>query len=79
MECAVKIKSRHRVVPSGGPVDSDVEVDPDGEALLPVVIILVETPGASGMNSCLMTGQRGSFVKKLVCSPSTQDMTALLK
>jgi hypothetical protein len=28
--------------------DSDVEVPPDGEALFPVVIILVSIPGASG-------------------------------
>lgn len=35
------------MVPSGGPVDSDVEVQhPYGEALLPVVISLVRTPGA---------------------------------
>jgi hypothetical protein len=26
------IKARHRVVLSGGPVDSDMEVHPDGEA-----------------------------------------------
>jgi hypothetical protein len=40
-----KIKARHRVVPSRGPVDSDEEVHPDGQALLPVVLILVDTPG----------------------------------
>jgi hypothetical protein len=28
--------------------DSDVEVHPDGEALFPVVIILVSMPGVSG-------------------------------
>ncbi len=34
------------MVSSGAPVDSDVEVHPYGEALLPVVIILVNTPSA---------------------------------
>ena len=43
---ACKKKGSHRVVSSGAPVDSDVEVHPYGEALLPVVIILVSTPGA---------------------------------
>ena len=46
IESSVKIKGSRRVVLSGGPVDSDVEVHPYGEALLPVVIILVSTPGA---------------------------------
>ncbi len=68
------------MVPSGGPVDSDVEVHhPDGEALLPVVISLVRTPGALQLISCLMTCQRCSYVKKLVYSPSVKDVMALLK
>jgi hypothetical protein len=46
IESSVKIKGSRRVVLSGGPVDSDVEVHPDGEALLPVVFALVSTPGA---------------------------------
>jgi hypothetical protein len=47
IDSSVKVKGRYRVVPSGGPVDSDVEVHhPDGEALLPVVISLVRTAGA---------------------------------
>ena len=46
IESSVKIKGSRRIVPSGGPVDSDVEVHPYGEALLPVVFTLVGTPGA---------------------------------
>ena len=45
IESSVKIKGSRRVVPSGAPVDSDVEVHLDGEALLPVVFTLVSTPG----------------------------------
>lgn len=65
--------------PSGGPVDSDVELDPDGEGILPVVTILVSTPGALQAYSCFITEQKGSFVKKLVRSPSAKGIMALLK
>jgi hypothetical protein len=46
IESSVKIKGSRRVVPSGGPVDSVVEVHPYDEALLPVVFTLISTPGA---------------------------------
>ena len=41
IECVAEIKGSHRVVSSGGPGDSDVEVHPFSEALLSVVIMLV--------------------------------------
>jgi hypothetical protein len=46
IEPAPEIKGSHRVVSSGGPIDSDVEVHPYSEALLSVVIMLVGTLGA---------------------------------
>jgi hypothetical protein len=46
IECAAEIKCSHRVVSSGSPVDSDVEVLPYSEDLLSVVIMLVSTLGA---------------------------------
>lgn len=62
---AVKIKGRHRVVPSGGPVDSDEEVHPDGEALLPVVFILVGTPGALQADFVLDDWPKGLFCEEI--------------
>jgi hypothetical protein len=46
IEPAAEIKGSHRVVSSGGPIDSDLEVHPYSEALLSVVIMLVGTLGA---------------------------------
>ena len=46
IESAPEIKGSHRVVSSGSPVDSDVEVHPYCEALLFLVIMLVGTLGA---------------------------------
>ena len=66
------------MVSSGAPVDSDVEVHPYGEALLPVVIILVSTQGALQADFFLDVLPEGFFVKKFVYLPSTKDMTALL-
>jgi hypothetical protein len=45
IECAAEIKGSHRVVSSGGSVDSDLEVHPYSEALLLVVIMLASTLG----------------------------------
>ncbi len=75
----VKTEGTHRVVPSGDPVDSDVEVYSVGEALLPVVTIMVRTPGALQAYSCFITEQKGSFVKKLVRSPCAKEIMALRK
>ena len=46
IECAAEIKGSHRVVSSGGPVDSVLEVHPYSEALLLWVIMLVSILGA---------------------------------
>ena len=57
---------------------SDLEVHPNGEALLPVVIIWLAFRALQA-EFVLDIDQRGSFVKKIVCSPSTKDITALPK